>query len=342
MAGTHWQQQCSPRRCFGNNEGMEPPATATRWTEVGPSAGWVEAVAVEQEVAKPLGPGVRPLKGFTRHKLRERLSAQRLKGAVMQQPMAEAIEQLSMTSDRAEWEFPPARPAAPGRTAYRRGAKRIREGPLHKSSGGGEGRRKIAKSAVESVKSRLALWRKRKNTRWLPTHRGAPPAHGVSAEKSWLQVRWGVLVRCEEEAHSVGIPLVECFGFGAAGRQTLVRKGHWPSSEVRCARHTEVGSSAVGVDPLCSGGPMFTREGTLCGSWWAMRAVELSTARCMQVEFLKGEGCGRCVFNLPVTKTDPQALGKKRSESMCRSKWPGSCTGVQFIMDQLVLTQFQR
>ena len=50
---------------------------------------------------------------------------------------------------------------------------------------------------------------------------------------------------------------------------------------------------------------MFAREGILCGFWWAMREVELSTARCMQVEFLMGEGCMRCVSNLPVTKTVP-------------------------------------
>ena len=72
---------------------------------------------------------------------------------------------------------------------------------------------------------------------------------------------------------------------------------------------------AVGSEPLCAGGPIFPREGTLCGAWWAMREVELSTARCMQVTFLEGEGCGRCVFNLPVTKTDPQALGKKRTHA---------------------------
>ena len=95
----------------------------------------------------------------------------------------------------------------------------------------------------------------------------------------------------------------------------------------------------VDVDPLCSGGPMFPHEGRLCGSWCAMREVELSTARCMQVAFLNGEGCGRCVFNLPVTKTDPQALGKKRTHSVggsetlcpvkvpwCSSSWTSWCS----------------
>ena len=71
----------------------------------------------------------------------------------------------------------------------------------------------------------------------------------------------------------------------------------------------------LGVSLCGAGGPIFPREGTLCGAWWAIREVELSTARCMQVTFLGGEGCGRCIFDLPVTKTDPQALGKKRTHA---------------------------
>ena len=34
--------------------------------------------------------------------------------------------------------------------------------------------------------------------------------------------------------------------------------------------------------------------------------------------------CGRCVFNLPVTKTDPQALGKKRTHACACSTSAGS------------------
>ena len=77
-------------------------------------------------------------------------------------------------------------------------------------------------------------------------------------------------------------------------------------------------------DPLCPEGPMRTREGTLCGCWWAMREVELSTARCMQVTFLGGPGCGRCVIDFPVTKSDPQALGKKRTHTCACSTVVGS------------------
>ena len=87
---------------------------------------------------------------------------------------------------------------------------------------------------------------------------------------------------------------------------------------------------AVGRDPLCAGGPIFPREGTLCGAWWAMREVELSTTRCMQVTFLGGEGCGRCVFDLPVTL---QVVG------LCvQSRSPGNCTMVHFIIVLMVHT----
>ena len=136
-------------------------------------------------------------------------------------------------------------------------------------------------------------------------------------KRAELQVRWCVLERCEEPANSVGIPLVECFLELREGKRACER-GIGPPQKCGALDMQKLADLAVGVDPLCSGGPMFTREGTLCGSWWVMREVELSTARCMQVEFLKG--CGRCVFNLPITKTDPQALGKKRSESMCPVK----------------------
>ena len=154
----------------------------------------------------------------------------------MQPPMAQAVEQFSMTTDRAEWEF--ARPTTPGRRACRRGsAKWIR------SLGTNLGRWRRQKKNTRMTNSRNRRLSQssrggseRKNARWLPAH--SPWSTSTS---------WGPkeLVG-EEPAHSVGSPLVECFGFGAAGRQTRVRKGHWTSSEVRCTRHAEAGRSRCG------------------------------------------------------------------------------------------------
>ena len=45
--------------------------------------------------------------------------------------------------------------------------------------------------------------------------------------------------------------------------------------------------------------------------------IEVSAARCLQVAFLGGPGCGRCVFDLPVSKTDPQAVGEEEVSYVC-------------------------
>eukprot|EP00971_Amphidinium_carterae_P112220 2222827-Amphidinium_carterae.1 len=44
-----------------------------------------------------------------------------------------------------------------------------------------------------------------------------------------------------------------------------------------------------------------------------LREIELATARRNQVELRDGPGCGIAVVDLPVSKTDFQALGKKRA-----------------------------
>ena len=50
----------------------------------------------------------------------------------------------------------------------------------------------------------------------------------------------------------------------------------------------------------------------IVGSWWGCREVELSMARRRQFTFAGGDGCGTCSFLLPVSKTDPTALGRER------------------------------
>ena len=47
--------------------------------------------------------------------------------------------------------------------------------------------------------------------------------------------------------------------------------------------------------------------------------------RCKQVTFYDGPGCGTCTFDLPVSKTDLQALGKRRTHTCaCLGGVPGS------------------
>ena len=70
------------------------------------------------------------------------------------------------TTDQGEWEFPQARPTAPGRKGYRRGSalriQNLGSNPREISMARAEYESdKYARSAVESVKSRLTWWRKR-------------------------------------------------------------------------------------------------------------------------------------------------------------------------------------
>ena len=76
--------------------------------------------------------------------------------------MTKAAERTSC----GDWEFPLARPRAPGRNVYRRGSVRGVRSLCDNPVGIAKAREeyeddKFAKSAVEIVRSRLAWWRKR-------------------------------------------------------------------------------------------------------------------------------------------------------------------------------------
>ena len=105
--------------------------------------------------------------------------------------------------------------------------------------------------------------------------------------------------RCEEPAH-FGTP-VDTSDLELREGKRACERGVGPPQ--KCG--------ALDLQKLADAGErtVMRRWGTLCGSWWTIREVELSTARCLQVSFLKGDGCGRCVF-LPVTKTDPKHLAR--------------------------------
>ena len=114
----------------------------------------------------------------------------------------------------------------------------------------------------------------------------------------------------------------------------------------------------------------FTFDDPACILQWTVQLRSLPTKNHM--EFLR-EGtwallntlCGRCAFNLPATRTDPQALGKKRthacaccSESLCQevapcrsSSWTSWCSpnlplwpsvGGQFISKRAATLTFRK
>jgi hypothetical protein len=61
-------------------------------------------------------------------------------------------------------------------------------------------------------------------------------------------------------------------------------------------------------------GPVAAKSTVLIASWWMLREIELAAANVGQITFQVQEGtCGTATFNLPVSKSDVQALGKFRT-----------------------------
>ena len=70
--------------------------------------------------------------------------------------------------------------------------------------------------------------------------------------------------------------------------------------------------------PLLRSGPAMPRSTLLVGAWWGMREIELAALRIKNITFSSdAAGCGSCSINLPVSKTDPEALGKHRLHGCC-------------------------
>ena len=64
--------------------------------------------------------------------------------------------------------------------------------------------------------------------------------------------------------------------------------------------------------PQVKGGPCLPREATEVACHWALREIEISSARVGAVS-LQGPGCGIASFGFPVSNFDVHALGKVRS-----------------------------
>ena len=183
-------------RMLGNNAGIGSQ-TATHLAENSPVASWEEGVAVVQDKARSRSPCRRPLRGLSGRELRDRMSKQ---GLLRQQaPASSAGSKQQATqctpipvyADCGVWEFPPARPTAPGRKRYRRGsALKIQ----NFGSNPGEVLKakseytddKYAKSAVESEIGMVAKKSERTQCGGIPDHSGTSAALGVAVEEGWV------------------------------------------------------------------------------------------------------------------------------------------------------------
>ena len=265
-----------PTRAMGNNAGLGPPtgvsssSTATHLVGVSSVARWEKAVAVEQGY-RSRSPRGRPLKGFTSRELRHRLAKQGVEKLCKPSGHHAAGITLVDTTDQGEWEFPPARPTAPGRKGYRRGsALRIKShgsNPKEISVARAEYESdKHARSAVESVKSRLTWWRKRARE------------HGVEAcpiAVEHLQLLGTLLKRAgyRSAGARLGHPWTNALDLELKEGKRACERGIGPPQKCGAFDMQKLANLTISGDPLCTAGPMWPREGTLCGCWWAMREI---------------------------------------------------------------------
>jgi len=87
--------------------------------------------------------------------------------------------------------------------------------------------------------------------------------------------------------------------------------------------------------PLCTGGPVGFRNALVCGAFWMLRELEISSALVRHVSV--DAGSQSIEWNLPASKTDVKALGKTR-------RWGCVCAGglaepcpAHAVIDQLRL-----
>ena len=219
-----------------------------------------------------------------------------------------------------EWEFPSARAGAPGRKACRKASvPRITRQTRMKSTEHEpniyiyiyiyEGD-KFAKFTAETVRSRVS-WCRQKAFE----HQVEP--YPLTVEK--LQLFGSLLKRVgyrSAAAHMSAVknerPWSDAFHLEMLDGRRACERGFGPPVKCGAFDMQRLAELRITSEQLC---PMSLREGALCGCWWALREVQLSTARCMQVAFRNGRGCGLCIFDLPMSKVDPQPLGKKRTHS---------------------------
>ena len=97
------------------------------------------------------------------------------------------------------------------------------------------------------------------------------------------------------------------------------RRGVGPAKKAGALPLERIGSLPVSwSSPRTAKGLARPRSAILVGAWWGMREIELVGLRVSSLTFSEtGAGCGTCRINLPVSKTDSEALGKYRLHGCC-------------------------
>ena len=139
-------------------------------------------------------------------------------------------------------------------------------------------------------------------------------ADGKCAKAAWSLRGQGWQVAKKSEGTQCG-GVSDHSGILAALASLLKKAGYRSAtahlSAVKCQHIGPPQKKWSDSDLSCPEGSMFPREGTS-----ALREVELSTARCMQVAFLGGANCGCCVFNFG-DQARPPSSGQEYAHICC-------------------------
>ena len=311
----------------GNDAGLGPPSATAHQEVVIPSASG-EVLAAARSRSRT--PRRKPLRCFAAREIKEKVSG--LAVRVVEKKSCTSHVIYTSVPSSAGWEFPPARLGAPGRKGYRRGSVQLVK-QLHcvddvaKAKADYEGD-KYAKSAVESVQSRLLWWTARASEHCIepyPLTVDKLQLFGALLKAAGYRSAVSCMSIAKKQHIKLGYLWTAALDLEMRDGKRACERSIGPPRKCGSFDLRKLASLQTTGAALFKGGPRWPREGALCGCWWAMREMELSSARCKQVTFYDGPGCGTCTFDLPVSKTDLQALGKRRTHTCaCSGGAPGS------------------
>ena len=248
-------------------------------------------------------------------------------GVPVQAPVAGvlAVRGMSSGSQNPCWDVPPARWDAPGRRMYTRGSL----SKVHALETAGVDLRsaaalfeadKYAASTKPGLASRLKWWHDRAAAMgWEPfplssakiAHAGTLlKAAGYRSAKGYFGVLRKEHTRLYSWDEGLTLEVREAVASCDRGKGPGKQSGYFELEELE-ALECSVRS------PEVSDGYAFPRLSTLVAIHWAQREIQSSLCRLGAVTFGPGPGCGTATLDLPVSKSDPTALGSPRTHGCC-------------------------
>ena len=230
------------------------------------------------------------------------------------------------SSQTPEWEVAPARVGCPGRKVYARGSKRdVRAFESSEASIKGAikvyEKDKFAASSKSTRSSHLKWWSVRcKVRRWAPYPLTVPKlqyaaallknAHYRSAGQYLSAFKRQHIKSGHQWDDALHLEFRDALRSCSRGLGPSKQSGYFDVDALFTWGQTTTRDRSW---PRVKGGPCLPREATEVACHWALREIEISSARVGAVSFQRGEGCGIASFNLPVSKSDVHALGKVRT-----------------------------